>query len=108
MTTKLLKFAKFASNNSEISIILSGKKKSKPFCVKVQDGKESDADEHNCLYLPKPETVTKACNQHCRLEWVVTSKSNCSERCGAGQQRVRYKCIKILVDKTKVRIAQPM
>ena len=73
--------------------------------MKVQDGKEKDVDEDYCLYLPKPDTVTKACNQHCRLEWVETGRSNCSERCGTGQQRIRYKCVKILVDKTKVKTA---
>ena len=85
-----------------------GKKRSKPYCVKVQNGKESDADESLCLFLPKPKTVTKSCNDHCKLQWVETSRSNCSESCGTGQQMIRYKCMKILVDKTKVMISLTM
>ena len=84
------------------NIVYSGKKKSKPYCVRIQDGKEYDVEEDYCLYLPRPETITKACNHHCKLQWVETHRSNCSEVCGTGHQRIRYKCMKILVDKTKV------
>ena len=72
--------------------------------MKVEDDKESDAAEASCLFLPKPEAVAKACNHHCRVQWVQTYRSNCSERCGTGQQKIQKKCMKIMMDETQVRM----
>ena len=73
--------------------------------MKVLDGEESDADEASCTFLPKPETLSKPCNDHCRLEWVESSRSKCSGVCGQGQQKIIYSCMKIMLQgEKKVRI----
>ncbi len=82
--------------------IIEGKQHSSTaVCVQSYPGYEPEVEEKYCSYLPlpaeaRPDTLTKACNLHCHLEWRVLSRSACSARCGAGQQSIEYACTRVM------------
>ena len=55
-------------------------------------------DASKCKFLPKPDIVRKRCNHHCRLEWRVASRGECSDPCGFGYQNITHRCHKIMHD----------
>ena len=70
----------------------------------IVGGQERDADEEKCKYLPKPDVVRRRCNHHCRLEWRVAARGECSESCGFGYQNITHKCNKILHDSSSATV----
>merc|ERR1719394_291399 len=95
---------KIANRWSHCDKLCKGRKKSIPVCVAIVGGQERDADEEKCKYLPKPDVVRRRCNHHCRLEWRVAARGECSESCGFGYQNITHKCNKILHDSSSATV----
>ena len=82
---------------------MSGRKQSRPVCVRVEAGREVDVAGDNCALLQKPETKTKMCNIHCTLSWTEKNRGPCSGKCAPGNQNVTYQvniCFKPNIDYT--------
>ena len=63
-------------------------------------GREKDVDSAKCKFLPKPDIVRRRCNYHCKLEWRIATRGECSEPCGLGHQNITHRCHKIMHDKS--------
>ena len=75
-----------------------GRKKSIPVCISIDKGIEKDVDSSKCKFLPKPDIVRRRCNYHCKLEWRIATRGECSEPCGFGLQNITHRCHKIMHD----------
>ncbi|XP_011638935.1 A disintegrin and metalloproteinase with thrombospondin motifs 20 isoform X3 [Pogonomyrmex barbatus] len=51
-----------------------------------------------CRAEEKPQEESQMCNEHCTLQWQMTSISECSNHCGPGVQTITSRCVQILLD----------
>ncbi|XP_076172003.1 A disintegrin and metalloproteinase with thrombospondin motifs 9 isoform X2 [Ptiloglossa arizonensis] len=82
------------SNWSECSHTCQGMKYRKAECRSTEH-KDVDSDDY-CREEEKPREESQICNNHCTLEWQITSVSECSSHCGPGTRMVTSKCFQIL------------
>ncbi|XP_071745117.1 A disintegrin and metalloproteinase with thrombospondin motifs 9 isoform X2 [Lepeophtheirus salmonis] len=78
-----------------------GKQRSSSVCLVSHPNEFAlrEVNETLCSHLPRPKNRTKDCNQHCRLQWAVKSKTPCSVKCGyGGKQELNHVCVRVMND----------
>ncbi|XP_020280121.1 A disintegrin and metalloproteinase with thrombospondin motifs 9 isoform X3 [Pseudomyrmex gracilis] len=81
---------------SSCSHMCQGMKYRKAECISAEQ-KDVVPDDY-CRADEKPREENQMCNAHCKLQWHMTSVSECSNYCGPGVRTVTWRCAQVLLE----------
>ncbi|XP_031846558.1 A disintegrin and metalloproteinase with thrombospondin motifs 15 isoform X2 [Nomia melanderi] len=90
----LKSFTWVLSNWTACSHTCQGMKYRRAECRNTEH-KDVVSDDY-CREKERPREESQLCNNHCHLEWKITSVSECSNHCGPGKRTVTSRCMQIL------------
>ncbi|XP_033214669.1 A disintegrin and metalloproteinase with thrombospondin motifs 9 isoform X2 [Belonocnema kinseyi] len=82
------------SNWSECSLSCQGTKYRRGECRGTEHKDVVSNDYCRAEEIPREES--QICNNHCVLQWQITSRSECSSHCGPGTRSVTSRCVQIV------------
>uniref|UniRef100_T1J214 Peptidase M12B domain-containing protein n=1 Tax=Strigamia maritima TaxID=126957 RepID=T1J214_STRMM len=91
----------YAPQWDECSSICQGYRYRQPVCLRTYEGVEVDG-VHCWKVETQPQPLKELCNQHCKLSWQITRKSECSAHCGKGKRTLTVQCVQMIESDSRI------